>query len=256
MCAAVLQLAPNPDLDLFVAQLKSSAEDWHEPVLNALPSQAQAWNAQSDNHNPEQSAWQLLSYLVPEERKSLTTPKPRIHVLLSLNDSLAQKPTTEGFSAAQSLTAQSKSYKDKWRAIWQAFNVLQYAPSFSVATQSGLQAGLFSELLAERAEASTEDMSTTAVLDSAWLDVRELSCLSTEQVQALQSMTSSAPEVGVDLLDSDGVTIGTAELAWQHLEVAVFMEEIDQLPELQGWQCISLQSDNWLEQLKTALGEE
>lgn len=256
LCAAVLQLAPNPDLDQFVAQLKSNAEDWHEPVLTALPSQAQVWNAQSDNHNPAQSAWQLLSYLVPEERKSLTTPKPRIHVLLSLNDSLAQKPTTEGFSAAQSLTAQSKSFKDKWRAIWQAFNVLQYAPSFSVATQSGLQAGLFTELLAERADASAEDMSTTAVMDSAWLDVRELSCLSTEQVQALQSMTSSAPEVGVDLLNSDGATIGTAELAWQHLTVAVFTEEIDQFSELQGWQCISLQSDNWLEQLKTALGEE
>jgi DEAD/DEAH box helicase domain-containing protein len=242
-------------LDLFVAQLKSNAEDWHEPVLNALPSQAQTWNVQSDNDNPQCSAWQLLSYLAPEDRKSLTTLKPRIHVLLALNDSLAQKPTTEGFSAAQSLTAKSKSYKDKWRAIWQAFNVLQYAPSFSVATQSGLQAGLFSELLVERAESSTEDM-PAAVMDSAWLDVRELSCLSAEQVQAVQAITTSAPEVGVDLLNSDGVTIGTAELAWQHLTVAVFMEEIDQLPELQGWQCISLQSDSWLEQLRKALGEE
>ena len=69
-------------------------------------------------------------------------------------------------------------------------------------------------------------------------------------------MTQQVPQVGIDLLGGDGATIGTAELAWQHLTVAVFMEETDQLPELQDWQLISLQSDSWLEQLKTALGEE
>ncbi len=86
--------------------------------------------------------------------------------------------------------------------------------------------------------------------------MHELSCLTAEQLQALQGITRSAPEVGIDLQDADGVTIGTAELAWQHLTVAVFLESAEQLPELDGWQCISLESDNWLEQLQLALGEE
>ncbi len=80
--------------------------------------------------------------------------------------------------------------------------------------------------------------------------------LSAEQLQALQGITRSAPEVGADLQNADGATIATAELAWQHLNVAVFLEDAAQLPELDGWQCISLESDNWLEQLQLALGEQ
>jgi hypothetical protein len=168
---------------------------------------------------------------------------------------LAHKPTTEGFSATQSLTAQSKSYKDKWRTIWQAFNVLQYAPSFSVATQSGLQTGVFSELLSGSNDVFASPTAEFS-LDAAWQKACEFSCLSIEQLEAVYAMTQQVPQVGIDLLGADGATIGTAELAWQHLTVAVFMEETDQLPELQDWQFISLQSDNWLEQLKKALGEE
>lgn len=223
--------------------------------MTALADQAQAWQANVESDSKADSAWQLLSYLAPEQRATLNTANPEVHVLLSLNDSIASKPTSQGFASEQSLGPQAKDYKDKWRAIWQAFNVLQYVPHFSVATQTGLQTGLFSELLAQTAEL-TADIATDGAMDHAWQEVRELSCLTAEQLQALQGITRSAPEVGIDLQDADGVTIGTAELAWQHLTVAVFLESAEQLPELDGWQCISLESDNWLEQLQLALGEE
>ena len=255
LCCAVLQLAANPALEQFVAELKNAGREWREPVLSALVEQAQAWQANVESDSHSDSAWQLLSYLAPEQRPSLNTAHPQVHILLSLNDSIASKPTSQGFASEQSLTGQAKDYKDQWRAIWQAFNVLQYVPHFSVATQSGLQSGLFSELLAQRA-AFTADIVTGGAMDHAWQEVCELSCLTAEQLQALQGITRSAPEVGIDLQDADGVTIGTAELAWQHLTVAVFLESAEQLPELDGWQCISLESDNWLEQLQLALGEE
>lgn len=255
LCIAVLQLARNSELEQFVAQSLSSGGAWRESVLADLSSQATSWGAQTDNENPEQSAWQLLSYLAHEDRSSLTTLEPRIHVLLSLNDTIAPKSAANSFAAGQDSSKQANDYKDKWRAIWQAFNVLQYTPSFSVATQTGLQSGLFSELLAHTADLTT-DIATNRAMDHAWQEVRELSCLTVEQLQALQGITRSAPEVGIDLQDADGVTIGTAELAWQHLTVAVFLESAEQLPELDGWQCISLESDNWLEQLQLALGEE
>lgn len=255
LCIAVLQLLHRPDLETFIAQAMASGEEWRESLLSALASQAQTWQATAESALSENSAWQLLSYIAPEDRVSLATLTPRIHVFLSLNDSLAQKPVSEKFASAQGSSTQTKDFKDKWRAIWQAFNVLQYASNFSVATHSGLQSGLFSELLAEHADCNTGDASA-GVMDSGWQDLFELSCLTAEQAQAVQAITQSAPEVGIDLLDTDGATIGTAELAWQHLTVAVFAEDIDQLPELEGWQFISLQADNWLEQLKTALGEE
>lgn len=256
LCAAVLQLAPNPELDQFIAQAKNSDGEWREAVLVSLADQAHVWRANLDNESSDNSAWQILSYLAPEQRSTLNTPTPQMHILLSLNDSMAHIPAIEGFAAEQALGKQAKAYKDKWRAIWQAFNVLQYAPSFSLATHTGLQSGLFSQLLAESSEFNA-DTTADATMDSAWQDVRELSCLTSEQLEALKAMTSSAPEVGIDLQDTDGVTIGTAELAWQHLTVAVFLEAVDQLPAaLSGWQFISLESDNWLEQLQLALGEE
>ena len=250
-----MQLAPNPALEQFIAELKNAGREWHEPVLSALTEQAQTWQANVESHSHADSAWQLLSYLAPEQRASLNTAQPQVHILLALNDSIACKPSTQGFASEQGLAGLAKDYKDKWRAIWQAFNVLQYLPHFSVATQTGLQTQLFSELLAQRAP-FTADSVTAEAIDYAWQDVFEISNLSAEQLQALQGITRSAPEVGADLQNADGVTIATAELAWQHLNVAVFLEDAAQLPELDGWQCISLESGNWLEQLQLALGEQ
>ena len=253
LCSAVLQLLHRPELDIFVAQSLANTNEWRQAVLSQLPNQTQAWQATTDIDSGDGAMWQLLSYIAPEERASLATATPCLHILLSLNDSLACKPTSEVFASGQALSTDAKNYKDKWRAIWQAFNVLQYAPSLSVATQSGLQAGLFVDLLAADAHVDTAHAQSS---DTGWQDVAELSCLSPEQLQALQDITQSAPQVGMDLTDSDGATIGTAELVWQHLTVAVFVEESELLPELTGWQCISMQSPQWLELLKTALEEE
>lgn len=242
LCVAYLQLMSRPQLEDFIAQSIASTGEWREALLNALSTEVHNWKITSDNAEGIESAWQLLSYVTQQDRSSLTTANPSIQVLMSINDGLAQNNQTSDF-------------KDKWRAIWQAFNVLQYAPRFSAATQSGLRAGLFKELLAESAEVD-QDAASAMVMDSEWLDVHEFSCLTTEQIEALQAITQSAPEVGVDLLSAEGSTIGTAELAWQHLTVAVFVEPVKQMPELSGWQFISLESEEWLDQLKLALGEE
>lgn len=242
LCIAVVRLSLQPQLAAFVAQAVAKNSDWHEAVLAALPAEAQSWQAMSDTEFGTESAWQLLSYIEHDKRTTLKTPSPDIHLFINMNDNLAQ-------------SNQVDSFKDKWRAMWQAYNVLQYAPSFSAATQTGLRTGLFKELLAESAEFD-QGAAASAVLDNEWLDVRELSCLTSEQVEALQAVIQSAPEVGVDLVNSAGATIGTAELAWQHLTVAVFLEPVEQIPELSGWQFISLKSEEWLDQLKLALGEE
>lgn len=241
LCIAVLQLNIQPQLASFVAQSIASGVDWRGAVLAALPFEAQNWKATSDNDIGSESAWQLLSFVEQEKRPTLGTLKPEIHVLMSINDDLAQ-------------TSHSDNFKDKWRTIWQAYNVLQYTPILNIATKTGMSAGLFEELLTGDVEVDQSD-EAHASMDSAWLDVRELSELDEEQLEALQSITQLVPVVGQDLVDIDGVTIGAAELVWQSEKVALFLEPTDQLPELSGWQFISLQSGNWLEQLKQALGE-
>lgn len=242
LCLALLQIRQHSELDACVAHVVASAGDWREELLGVLPSQAQSWNLTQEQSMGAESTWQLLSYIEPDKRSTLTSANPDVQLLMSINDDWVQPN-------------QIDSFKDKWRAVWQAYNVLQYAPSFSVVTQSGLRAGLFKTLLAERTDLDSEVVATTR-LDSEWQDVRELSCLTPEQITAVQALWQSAPDVGVDLINAAGETIGTAELAWSSAAVALFVEPAEQLPELSGWQFVSLATEQWLEQLKQALVKE
>ena len=91
-------------------------------------------------------------------------------------------------------------------------------------------------------------------LDEEWVDVYELSELTNDEIKSLQQLIIVAPEVGIDLTNEEGATIGTAELAWFDRNIAVFIEPVNELPELKDWLLISLEPENWLEQLETALG--
>lgn len=241
LCISLLQLKSRPELEAFIDKSVEGTGEWQAALLSALPSQAENWQAISETEASDTSAWQLLSYIAPENRSRLVEPIPPIHVLMAINDNLAENNKNSDF-------------KDQWRAIWQAFNLLQYAPSFSIATQTGLQAGLFTDLLTVGEQAFASQPSEL-LLNADWQDVIELSCLTAEQIEAVQQFTQQAPEVGIDLTGTNGATLGTLELAWENLKVALVVDELAKNSELQDWQFISLESDNWLEQLKLALSE-
>lgn len=248
LCLSFLQLVPRrPQLDEFVANQIASNTNWYEAVVDSLPSDPSNWGvvADRDNHS---NAWHLLSYIEKDHIESLKTDQPMLHIFMSINDAVFN-------------SQHAKEVKETWRRIWQAYNVLQFAPRFHPVTESGLQAGLFTDLLEMGTEHQESIGSTTAnydvnrnVLDKEWVDVRELSELTNDEIKFLQNLITVAPEVGIDLTNEEGATIGTAELAWFDRNIAVFIEPVNELPELKGWLLISLESENWLEQLETALG--
>lgn len=169
-----------------------------------------------------------------------------LHIFMSINDAVFN-------------SQHAQEVKETWRRIWQAYNVLQFAPSFYPVTQSGLQAGLFTDLLDTEHQKFIESTDPKSDVDNddstdEWVDVHELSELTNDEIKSLQQLITVAPEVGIDLTNEEGATIGTAELAWFDRHIAVFIEPADELPELKDWLFISLESDSWLEQLETALG--
>ncbi|WP_435980443.1 DEAD/DEAH box helicase [Psychrobacter sp. DM4] len=248
LCLSFLQLVPRrPQLDEFVANQIENNTNWYEAVVDSLPSDPSNWGvvADRDNHS---NAWHLLSYIEKDHIESLKTDQPMLHIFMSINDAVFN-------------SQHSKEVKETWRRIWQAYNVLQFAPRFHPVTESGLQVGLFTDLLGMGTEHQESIGSTTAsydvnrsALDKEWVDIRELSELTNDEIMSLQNLITVAPEVGIDLTNEEGATIGTAELAWFDRNIAVFIEPVDELPELKNWLLISLESDNWLEQLETALG--
>lgn len=237
LCLSYLQLVPRrPQLDEFVANQMANNGNWYEAVVDSLPSVPSNWGIAADSDNPSK-AWHLLSYIEKDHIKSLSSNEPMLHLFMSINDAVFN-------------SQHAQEIKETWRRIWQAYNVLQFAPSFYPVTQSGLQSGLFTDLL----DTQPKESIISPDAKDEWVDVHELSELTNDEIKSLQQLITIAPEVGIDLTNEEGATIGTAELAWFDRHIAVFIEPVDELPELKDWLFISLESDGWLEQLETALG--
>ncbi len=262
---ALSQMALTPLVEQAVTQSKATdPESWREKLLQQISSLPEGWLCSADDEHINQSVWQLMGYLAPSERSSLKTAQPALEVFLAVNDQLASQPMLEGFSSTPQRSQTNAQFKAKWRAFWQACNVLQYAPRFSVATHTGLQAGHFTELVADinfktalTTEQFTADMPAPHhVASQDWDEVYELSCLTAEQIEQVLQVTSNAPVVGHDLQNASGETIGTVELAWVPQQVALCIELEPELPEAIDWRLISLVDADWVSQLTQALGEQ
>lgn len=262
---ALSQMALTPLVEQAVTQSKATdPESWREKLLQQISSLPEGWPCSADDEHINQSVWQLMGYLAPSERSSLKTAQPTLEVFLAVNDQLASQPMLEGFSSTPQRSQTNAQFKAKWRAFWQACNVLQYAPRFSVATHTGLQTGHFTELVADinfKAALTTEQLTADMpaphhVASQDWDEVYELSCLTAEQIEQVLQVTSNAPVVGHDLQNASGETIGTVELAWVPQQVALCIELEPELPKAIDWRLISLVDADWVSQLTQALGEQ
>jgi len=145
----------------------------------------------------------------------------------------------------------SKAFESHWRGFWQAANVLQFAPRFSLSVASDLEGEAINSLLddwqvggAPRSSASPED--------PAWEDVFSLSILDRFALNRLKAEGVPAPEVGVDLVV--GIeTIGTAELCWPDRKLAVLAPGDDDVVAPIGWIIVPTSSSSWIEQIVSVL---
>ena len=75
------------------------------------------------------------------------------------------------------------------------------------------------------------------------------------QLEQLRALNLPVPEVGLDIQIEDE-TVGTPELSWPAIKVAVFDVAPDGLPAMPGWLCISCQSPEWLAAVEACFNEE
>ena len=131
-------------------------------------------------------------------------------------------------------TAMSDDFKACWRAFWHAANQLQFADGFTMTSLTMNKVGR-SEAIYQQGRPEVNSDSDVTVDEVRWPDVRDLSALATEQIDAIESLELPEPEVGVDVLDDQGVVIldgADLDLCWANAKVAVCFEPINSK---EGW---------------------
>ncbi|MDN3552884.1 DEAD/DEAH box helicase [Halomonas almeriensis] len=166
----------------------------------------------------------------------------------------------------------------RWRAFWQAANLLQFMPRFSMISVRGVANGRVCDALAtcasladfsasSRADHSTQDSTqdgaqdSTRQIDAGWqaLLADDLVMLPEAFVRQLASLGLPVPTPGLDVLDRSGEASITLELAWESARVAVALEEdlpADWPSVLGEWQIVTTQDDAAVETLAGWLGNE
>ena len=145
----------------------------------------------------------------------------------------------------------TKPFERDWRGFWQAANVLQFAPRFTLAVAADLESDLLTNLLEDWEDAITRKGGIHG--DPAWDEVISFSTLDEAVLTALKGQGFPVPIVGLDLVV--GIeTVGTVELAWPDQKVALIGPGDEGVPfPPSGWVVVRAGSTDWLEKIAVAL---
>ncbi|MGI9250995.1 MAG: DEAD/DEAH box helicase [Pseudohongiellaceae bacterium] len=107
--------------------------------------------------------------------------------------------------------------KTAWQKLLQIVNIGQFLPFFFAGTVQGINNGDFAKLEWHKAkvEITHDDWDKIATL--ADNDISEI-------IDALAAAKAPLPEVGYELVNDKGMSIGEAELAWEKFKVAFMLE--------------------------------
>ena len=131
--------------------------------------------------------------------------------------------------------------KSMWHGYLSLFNLLQFLPLTLITTRTGISAGLYESIK----WGSDEPVNTSAAaVDVALQEVMsEVSDSFRTGLIRLNDLHCEVPEVGYELMNSDGEVVGDAiELAWLDLLVLGIVEGADTpvLPDGESWHIVVL----------------
>lgn len=142
------------------------------------------------------------------------------------------------------VATQTKPFNGYWRAFWHAFNLLQFAPCFTVSCRTGVAQHRYDPVLISWPARGQRSRQERMEVDG-WDFVIENSFIDPDSLNKLRGAGIPLPEVGVDLKNGD-VTVATAELCWPDKRISVFSEPMDVTNGLSDWTCIYIEQDEWL----------
>lgn len=133
-----------------------------------------------------------------------------------------------------------KPFELAWGAYWGATNLMQFLPRLTISSLKGVRAGLYMPLFRSPPE-SSDDLQPALDEAARWREISDLSLMG-DRVDLLREAGVPVPEVGVELLDRDGVVLPELEFVWpqQRLAIAedISPDEISLFKEM-GWTVFS-----------------
>ena len=135
----------------------------------------------------------------------------------------------------------SKEFEGEWTAFLRGYNLFQFLEHSAAITRSGIEAGLYDDLLEKQPKAATERKETEQQAE--WNELSELLPLEFHPILAkLIEARAPVPEVGIEVM-SDGVVLGELELAWPTKNVGIVTQDYAHLQNedrLAGWTLYNL----------------
>ena len=135
----------------------------------------------------------------------------------------------------------SKEFEGEWTAFLRGYNLFQFLEHSAAITRSGIEAGLYDDLLEKQPIAATERKETEQQAE--WNELSELLPLEFHPILAkLIEARAPVPEVGIEVM-SDGVVLGELELAWPTKNVGIVTQDYAHLQNedrLAGWTLYNL----------------
>ncbi len=111
-----------------------------------------------------------------------------------------------------------EGYRDAWNCTLRAFNLIQFLPGAWWSTSRAVSAGGYPEYPPSRVPEGTGSEEWKEAIELAEPEVRDLAA-------CLADLDSPVPEIGFDLVGARGAVIGTAEMAWPALRLAVLLKD-------------------------------
>lgn len=126
--------------------------------------------------------------------------------------------------------------KTAWQKLLQILNIGQFLPNFFAGTHQGIENGDFAQLEWRKKSSAIENDDWDRVAALADGEVSDV-------VTQLASSAMPIPEVGYELVNGKGASIGEAELAWERFKIAFMLdyqlEESRAEFELCGWHILT-----------------
>jgi DEAD/DEAH box helicase domain-containing protein len=235
---SMLGLHESRNFDLFVRFLtQPDHETWARyAAVNAiaLPSTAMISESAADNlrtavlndGNATLSSGAGTRFAGLFERR-LADQSPMFVLATTASKEAAMKGAPEGIECvARFFDDQESSAKPGFKATWigflRAYNVFQFLPQAFFVTSRGLEANAYATL----ADAIARKSEVKSTADSP--ELVELLDLTAPEARSLVRLIGSEclpwPEAGYELAGSAGEVIGTAELAWPRLKLALLLD--------------------------------
>lgn len=123
------------------------------------------------------------------------------------------------------ISFRTDKYEAEWNGMWRFFNIMQFLKEFICLSANGIRDYAYSPLMS----ATHTDSSETSARSAEWNEVLELLEYSDDTAKEIAKYAMEnnlpVPEIGYEISDDAGKTIGEVEIAWTDKKIGYLSED-------------------------------